>query len=286
MTRRLALSFAVAAVTLAVSSRAALAGPIFLTGHDPDFHSQGSVGAQHLLEAGLDFVTGNTEDVAGHRFLWVESRIPTPGGHLIGENGLASLGLTLGVNYDRANAAELATVNFSNYTAIVIASSFGGLLTSAELNELIARQTDIQTFINAGGGLFASAECISGMTNCDGQLMAGETANRLFGYLPITVPSISESAPFTVTAFGASLGLVNGDVNDPTHNSFGPVPLLNVVDQDAAGHPTTLAGNVRIGDGGFVPDNPEVPEPSTIVLLGSGVVAVVRRVKRGRSSKR
>ena len=104
MTRRLALSFAVAAVTLVVSSRPALAGPIFLTGHDPDFHSQGSVGAQHLLEAGLDFATGNTEDVAGHKFLWVESRIPTPGGHLIGEHGLASLGLTLGVNYDRANA--------------------------------------------------------------------------------------------------------------------------------------------------------------------------------------
>jgi hypothetical protein len=53
-------------------------------------------------------------------------------------------------------------------------------------------------------------------------------------------------------------------VNDPTHNSFGLIGGLTVLDQDAAGTPTTLAGNVRVNDGGFTP----VPEPATLALLG------------------
>ena len=119
------------------------AGPVFLTGHDPDFHAQGSAGAKNLLNIALSFVTGGTYNLNdGNKFLWVESRIgdpglpSLPGGHLIGENGLGAIGLTLGTHYDRANAAELPTVNFSNYTAIAIASSFGGLLRRVELDEL------------------------------------------------------------------------------------------------------------------------------------------------------
>ena len=66
------------------------AGPIFLTGHDPDFHSQSGgaegTGATNLLSVGLDFVTGGTFNLDdGNRFLWVESRIATPGGHRVGE---------------------------------------------------------------------------------------------------------------------------------------------------------------------------------------------------------
>ena len=33
----------------------AWSGPIFLTGHDPDFHAQSSDGAQNLLRAGQGF---------------------------------------------------------------------------------------------------------------------------------------------------------------------------------------------------------------------------------------
>lgn len=75
----------VALTVLTVGLPATWAGEVFLTGHDPDFHSQSSVGAEKLLRAGLSFVTGGTyDDGAATKFLWVESRIPTPGGHLIG----------------------------------------------------------------------------------------------------------------------------------------------------------------------------------------------------------
>ncbi len=254
-----------AAAALMLAAPTVFAGPVFLTGHDPDFHAQGSLGAQNLLKSGLNFVTGGTYNGAGsEKFLWVESRISPPGGHLIGENGLGDIGLTLGVDYDRANAADLASVNFSDYTAIVIASSFGGLLTLAELDELIARKADIATYINGGGGLMALSECTPASSFCLDDLLG--PSPDVFGFLPVLVSSVPTINSYTVTAAGAAapFNLTNGDVNDPTHNSFGLIGGLQVLDQDAAGTPTTLAGNVKVNDGGFTP----VPEPGGAALIG------------------
>ena len=194
-----------------------------------------------LLRAGLNFVTGGTfDDGAATKFLWVESRIsPTPEGHRVGEVGLNTIGLTLGTNYDRVNAAELASVNFSNYTAIVVASTFGGLLGQDELNTLSARKVDIASFVNLGGGVFAMAECDNSPT-CQGDLVSDPSS--VFAWLPVVVSSVAANAPFTVTPFGAGLGLTNDDVNDPTHNSFGLTGGLNVVDNDVTGIPTNSGG--------------------------------------------
>lgn len=243
-------------------------GPIFLTGHDPDFHAQSSGGAQNLLDAGLSFVTGATHDLSdGNKFLWVESRIPTPSGHRIGENGLGSIGLSLGTHYDRANAAELPAVTFSDYTAIAVASAFGGLLTRAELDGLIAREAEIADFVNAGGGLLALAECYP----CGANLLGGATPPDLFGFVPVSVTSIGANPPFTVTAAGGGspFFLTNSDVNDPTHNSFGEVGRLTVLDTDVPGNAVTLAGNVTITDDTFIPT---VPEPGVLALLLIGAM--------------
>lgn len=252
---------------LSTSLIPAQAGPVYITGHDPDFHAQGQASGQTQLRVGLNFVTGGTFDDGGQKFLWVESRLAPPSGFRLGEAGLGTLGLLLGVNYDRANAAELAGVNFSTYSAIVVASSFGGMLTKAEINALIARKSDITDFVNAGGGMFAMSECFPTSSFCSSGNVDAATA--LFGFLPVDVTSVATVAPYKVTPFGASLGLTDADVSDCcTHNSFGAIAGLNIVDTDNTGVPTTLAGIVHIGPGGFI------PAPATLVLLVVGAVAV------------
>jgi len=303
MLRKLIGKLVVLTITALVLSIAplssALAGPIFLTGHDPDFHAQSVNSAKNLLKSGLGFVTGGTYTnpvnlgvgsltLGAGKFLWVEGRVgdplltAVPGGHLIGENGLIAIGLTLGSEYDRANATEftaLTNTQLSSYNAIVVASTFGGILTADELNALIARAGDIATFINAGGGLMALSESLQGNLS----LLPGITTGDLFGYLPVAISSISPTAPFTVTVAGAAspYDLFTSDLNDPTHNSFGLIGGLTPLDLDN-GNPsqaTTLAGIVTIGGGGFNP----IPEPSTFLLLASGLagLAAWRRRKRG-----
>ena len=244
----------------------AQAGNVFLTGHDPDFHAQDNTGAANLLRAGLNFVTSGTYNTGTAKFLWVESDRSVPSGHRYGQDALTgALSLTLGTNFDRVNGAGFAGVNLANYSAIAVASNFGGTLRRAELDAMIARSADIAAFINGGGGLFASSEC----DNCGNDLLGANP--DLFGYLPISVTSIGANAPFTVTPYGAStFGLTNADLNSPTHNSFGATGGLNIVDTDSTGNATTLAGNVTLGCGGFCP----VPEPGSIALVGLALVAL------------
>ena len=94
-----------------------------------------------------------------------------------------------------------------------------------------------------------------------------------FGFLPFIVSSTGKNQAetgTTVTAFGASLGLTNADVSaNFSHNIFNSAFGLNVVDTDSAGQILALAGRAKVTAGGVV------PEPSTVLLLGSGLAGLV-----------
>ncbi len=249
-------------------------GPIFLTGHDPDFHAQDDAGARRLLTKAVVYVRGGST----LPLLWVESRISPPGGHRIGKNGLKAIGLVEGTDFIHMNAAELTAQPASwwqslasRFSAIGVASDFGALLTQAELDQLNAHKDDISTFVNSGGGLMALSESGSG---------AGLTQHDRFKFLPIEVASTGNaSPPYTVTAYGQSeFGLIDSDVNSPSHSHFNDAFGLNVVTRSApTGQIMTLAGKVRITSGGFLVANagPDQTMDATaaqtpVLLNGSG----------------
>jgi hypothetical protein len=250
-----------------MTANADIVGSIFLTGHDPDYHAfaggNGS-GAAAINNQAIDFATDpafNTFANAGiKKFLYVTSNIaPPPSGHVDGTNGLLDSGYALGTDFDRASAATLVSSLSqlgTTYDALVIASDYGGILTQAELDILDAHSADIISFLNKGGGLYAMAESNSG---------AGLTPNGgFFGYLPFVISSAQKNqdeTSITVTAFGASIGLSNADVNgNASHNIFTATSGLNVVDLDSSGSILSLAGRGQVTDGGVG----AVPEPSSL----------------------
>jgi len=262
-----------AAAAMAALSTFSLAGSVFLTGHDPDFHAQlggNAVGAQHINQRAISYIMDaafNPYAAGGAtKFLFVESSITPPGGHTDGEAGIIASGYTAGVNYERHSAADLnAELNLLGfkYGGIVVASDFGGILTQAELDILNARKGDIVGFINSGGGLYAMAE-----GNGGAHLTPNGGHFQFLPFVTVAVTLDQSETGFTTTAFGQSLGLTDGDINgNASHNIFTSYGTLNVVDRDAAGDVMSVAGRGL------------VPEPASLLALGSALLLLRRKQK-------
>ena len=168
-------------------------------------------------------------------------------GHVRGRDGHAyyASGYAEGTDFEQHDAATLnaeLSLLGTKYGALVVASDFGGTLTQSELDILNARTPEIVAFLNNGGGLYAMAE-----SNNGAHLTPG---GGHFGFLPLVVSSVSfdqSESGLTVTPFGASLGLLDTDVNgNASHNVFTVTGALGVVDMDARGDIMSLASRERV----------------------------------------
>jgi hypothetical protein len=257
-------------------------GGVFVTGHDPDFHAflgGNTTGAQHIIQDAVSFVTNHH----GGSILLVTDLHNPGGGYSDPRLGLTAAGLTFDVADDGSaggTVKDLHTVNFSNYGAVIVASDFGGWLRQSELDILIARQSQIINYVNAGGGLVAFAE--------SGPPAPGLLTHNAFGYLPFLVTSAQKNqneVGNAVTPFGASLGLTNTDVNgNASHNVFTTSAGLNVVDVDSQKQILSLAFYGLIS-----PTGPAVPEPGPLSLSLVGAVSatavlLLRKSLRRRSA--
>jgi hypothetical protein len=261
------------------ASSAALAGSVFVTGHDSDFHAfagGNAIGAQNIINRALDFTrNGNTAPIL---LLETSTANNGLGDHVDSEQGLIAsgyiAGTTPGNHYVKLNASQFATANLAQFSSLFIPSDHGGSLTGDDLNALNSRGADIIGYLNAGGGLFAMAE--------DGFHTPATTApeGALFGFLPF----LATSAPLgefeggnTLTPFGSSLGLTTSDINGNfSHNIFTSTGGMTPVDYDARGEILSLGWRGSISIGG-VPD-----AGSSLLLLGAslaGLLGLYRRLQ-------
>jgi hypothetical protein len=195
---------------------------------------------------------------------------------------MTAAGITYSVADDGSaggSVLNLNTVNFSNYSAIVIASDFGGWLRQSEVDILIARSAALLNYVNQGGGLVAFAE--------SGPPLPGLLTHGAFGYLPFLVSSAAlnqTEVGNTLTPFGLSLGLTDADINgNASHNIFTATGGMNVVDRDSHNDILSLAAFGTFGPGGVVPE----PGTLTLSLIGAfgGMLLFVRhKSSRARSS--
>ena len=139
------------------------------------------------------------------------------------------------------------------------------MLTGAELGFLNAHAGDILGYVNAGGGVAAFAE-----SNQVG-LIGGNTP---FGFIPFLVTSTAlpdSETGNTLTAYGASIGILPADVNGNfSHNIFAATGGMNPVDL-RNGDPDQIL--TLAFKGTFTEEGVNMPEPLSIAVLGIGLAA-------------
>lgn len=271
----------VALVALVAFSMTALAGPVVLTGDDLEDHI-GFTGAfyqslfanQYALSsnagAGILVLGGAASlgTVFGGGPLDLRTLIP-------GGPGAAPTTVVGG-----AAAIAAAAFDASLYKMIYVPSdafdTFGGV-TAAENAALAGRSGAIATWVNTGGGLWANTQGV--ITGSPWTFVGG-----LGGIATIDCGPGGCADAITETAAGLAAGLpLDGDHccfhTAFVNGTYEPVGLSALAFYDA-GQGSFSGHAAIIGGGATTTITPAIPEPGTLLLLGSGLVGVATRIRK------
>ena len=274
-------AFVVAVVALALLPSSAMAGRLVTTGHDADSHCSGydNAGQCHFIATAVNYVRAGSTKPLLLLDCSTTQRLKLAINNALGAATAAATNTLCPTN------PAFAGDNLSQYSAIVVGSSLdqiniGGSATTPDSNAIAARKGAIETFFNAGGGIFA----LAGDVNGDGLPSAPDT---YYSFIPIPLGGKSVTSPFRLTPEGQALGFqdsVNGigtkdDINCcPTHNSFqepAAGSALQVAERDGANPPApeTLFADGTISGGTII----KKPTFGQVVKLPSNRKCVSRR---------
>ena len=269
-----------AAVMATLCATAASAGPIIIDGTDANDHGSFSGGANQdgwfYMQRALESLQGSL-GVTAHTVLnlgadtsqagsainsaFTNSTLAGSGWNMLGANGTGA-----GAGSIDAALSSLSTAT-TGILYISTVNNSSGDLSTAELAVINAHAADIAAFVNNGGALFAMSESDT-VGGWDWLTSIIPTIN------PVDLGGGGTSSALSLTAAGATEfpGLNNGDLSaGPWHNYFtGTFGSLQVLAQDTTGRAVILGG----GAGAVLA---QTPEPVSLVLLCTGLVAVARR---------
>jgi hypothetical protein len=266
----------IAVALIAAIPTTASAGSIYLTGHDSDFHSNQNGYDQVILNWLRGAGTGSEIAAGDYDILVLRSA------------GVGSI--TNPAGFGTVTQADPTTFDWSTlalYDVIEIASHVncgGCALTTAGSNAINAHTTEINDFFNAGGDIYANS---------------GADLDSYYDFLPPSATasgmSIGDSCGFSATAAGLAIGIngapcgggasmINGF---PTHNEFDSFAAIFTVFEtrlSSGGAVSIGVRDARIIDTIIVDTDgtTAVPEPASMLLIGSGLAAAAARRRRAK----
>lgn len=233
---RLRLALLPIAVLLTLPATAS-AGRLIVTGHDADRRCA-------LLDQQCGFVKTSIKYVResapfDKKPVLVLDRGPkqlAAAIHNAWATGYSYTGPPIKIVDPRSSAFRTLKISVKRYSAIAIASdqSCGGCdLWPEDARAIARRKRDLQTFLNAGGGIFAGA--------------GGTNAKLYYSFMPVPGVGPGSSGPFELTAYGRRIGYKPDDVTCcGVANTFANPAIGSM---DVAARTASKVGDTLIADG-------------------------------------
>lgn len=287
---RAAAPFVAAALLILASFGSASAGPVIIDGTDANDHGFFGSGANQdgwfYMQRSLENLGSQVAPSAARVVVTLGTDPGSTARQAIdsafSRSALAAAGWTIQhINGEAAIQTYLASVSASNTGILYIPTqgNAGGDLTNAEAAVINASGAQIANYVGGagnatlGGGLFSQSQS--------------------YGWLTSVIPGISvvdasgSGISLTLDGVAAFPGLTNADLSaGPWHNyfegNFGSLSVLATSNFGGVNRALILGG----GAGTIISPVPPsaVPEPTTMILLGTGLAGIAAKVRRRRGS--